>query len=222
MSKTTGIGQQSTSGKPRQQLTLIVLLAFAAALAGRTAAAQDAERSGKEVVEAVCASCHATGEHGAPTIGDKKAWAKRTSRGLTGLTKSALKGVRQMPPHAANFKLTDTEIKRGITYMVNQSGGHWTEPISKTTPAAERSGEQIVKVQCVKCHEDGVGGAPRIGDRAAWRARVKQGLDVVVRSAINGHGGMPARGGLANLTDPELRAAIVYMMNRDSASGNKP
>ena len=41
----------------------------------------------------------------------------------------------------------------------------------------------------------------------------RQGLDTLVRSAINGHGGMPARGGLANLTDSELRSAIVYMFN---------
>jgi hypothetical protein len=63
------------------------------------------------------------------------------------------------------------------------------------------------------CHQEGVGGAPRIGDRAAWIPRAKIGFDVLVRSAINGHGGMPARGGLANLTDGEIRAAIAYMLN---------
>jgi len=117
--------------------------------------------------------------------------------GLTGLTQSALKGIRQMPPHGANMTLTDTEIRRGITYMVNQSGGHWNEPVSRTAPPVRRTGEQIVNAQCSKCHQAGVGGAPRIGDRDAWIPRLKNGLDVVVRSAINGHGGMPARGGLA-------------------------
>lgn len=76
---------------------------------------------------------------------------------------------------------------------------------------ADRSGEQIVRAQCVKCHESGKGGAPRIGDRSAWVERVKLGLDAVVRSAIRGHGAMPARGGMAELTDAEFRAAIVYM-----------
>jgi cytochrome c5 len=118
-----------------------------------------------------------------------------------------------MPPHGGNPHLTDLEIERAITYIVNQSGGHWTEPISRASSRAERSGEQIVRTQCVKCHETGVGGAPRIGDRGAWIPRVKQGLDTLVLSAINGHGGMPPRGGLANLTDPEIRSAIVYMFN---------
>ena len=74
-------------------------------------------------------------------------------------------------------------------------------------------GEQTVKLQCVKCHEAGVNGAPKIGDREAWLPRMKQGVDALVRSAIRGHGNMPARGGMAQLTDPEFRAAVLYMFN---------
>jgi cytochrome c5 len=97
--------------------------------------------------------------------------------------------------------------------MVNQSGGHWAEPVSRKTRAAERTGEQIVSVRCSHCHRTGVNGAPKIGDKADWIPRLKPGLDVVVRSAINGHGAMPPRGGMANLTDAEIRSAIVYMFN---------
>ena len=195
-------------------LMLPIVFSFAAVTAREASGAQDSERSGKEVVQTVCASCHGTGAHGAPKIGDKKAWGKLSARGLSSLTQSALKGIRQMPPHGANMTLTDTEIKRAITYMVNESGGHWIEPISKMTPPGARSGEEIVNAQCVKCHGTGVNGAPRIGDRDAWIPRVRRGLDVVVRSAINGHGGMPARGGMADLTDPELRNAVIYMFNK--------
>ena len=77
----------------------------------------------------------------------------------------------------------------------------------------ERTGEQVVKQQCASCHEAGLDGAPRIGDKAAWSPRMSAGLDAMVRSATAGHGKMPARGGLANTTDPELRAAITYMFN---------
>jgi cytochrome c5 len=197
---------------PKQQTTAIIL-AFAAWIMPQPADAQGAGRSGKAVVEAVCASCHATGAKGAPKIGDDKAWASLASRGLTGLTESALKGIRNMPPHGGNPGLTDSEIERAITYMVNQSGGRWSEPISDVTSAAERRGEQIVQAQCAKCHQTGVSGAPRIGDRAAWIPRLRRGLDFVVRSAINGHGPMPPRGGMADLTDSEIRAAVVYMFN---------
>ena len=77
--------------------------------------------------------------------------------------------------------------------------------------AQERTGEQIVNAQCAKCHQGGTSGAPRIDDRAAWIPRMKNGLDATVRSATKGHGNMPARGGLADLSDAELRNAILYM-----------
>jgi len=184
------------------------------------AGAQTKERSGKEIVDSLCVSCHGAGANGAPKIGDKKAWAARAEKGLSGLTKSAMQGIRQMPAHGGNPKLTDTEIERAITYMVNQSGGHWTEPVSRVSKTPDRTGREIVETQCVKCHGTGVNGAPKIGDRAAWTPRVKQGLDVVVSSAIHGHGAMPPRGGMADLTDAEIRSAIVYMFNAGTGAKN--
>jgi len=189
------------------------LVALATFLALPASGAQPRERTGKQVVDSVCGTCHQTGAKGAPRIGDQKAWSQLASRGLASLTESALKGVREMPAHGGNMALTDIEIERAITYMVNQSGGNWAEPVSGLTPAVERRGEQVVRAQCAKCHQTGVGGAPKIGDRDAWLPRLKQGLDLLVRSAIHGHGPMPPRGGMADLTDSELRGAIVYMFN---------
>ena len=188
-------------------------VASAVVLASVPASAAYGDRSGKDVVDTVCATCHATGANGAPRIGDPAAWSARAARGLTGLTQSALNGIRKMPAHGGNPGLSDVEIERAITYMVNASGGHWSEPISRAALPAERSGEQVVQAYCVACHEAGLGGAPRVGDRTAWIPRMKQGLDPLTRSAINGHGGMPARGGVASLTDKELRGAIAYMLN---------
>jgi len=192
-----------------------------AALATAAQAAGPSDRSGKEVVEHVCAACHATGRDGAPKIGDSTAWSARSKRGLSKLTATALEGVRKMPPHGGSLSLNDIELKRAITYMVNQSGGSWVEPIDRRHLPAQRSGEQIVKMQCVKCHGEGLNGAPKIGDKAAWIDRAKLGFDSVVRSAIQGHGAMPSRGGMANLTDPEMRAAVTYMFQQ-SVSGKKP
>ena len=206
----TGTGMRYAGA--RQVLAGGVLAALTA-FAAQPALAQDGGRSGKDVVQSVCAGCHATGANGAPKIGDKKAWSPRASQGLTSLTQHALEGIRKMPAHGGSPGLSDVEIARAVTYMVNQSGGKWIEPASAKDLAAERSGEAVVKAQCVKCHRDGVGGAPKIGDREAWVPRMKQGLDTLARSAIRGHGGMPPRGGLANLTDTEIRAAIAYMFN---------
>jgi len=177
-------------------------------------AAGPGDRSGKEVVDHVCAACHATGKDGAPKIGDAKAWEAREKRGLSALTATALEGVRKMPAHGGSLSLNDIEIKRAITYMVNQSGGSWQEPIDRRHLPADRTGEQIVKAQCIKCHGEGLNGAPKIGDKAAWIDRAKLGFDSVVRSAINGHGAMPSRGGMPNLTDSEMRAAVTYMFQQ--------
>jgi len=205
--------ESETRAATSMRLILSLVVSCGTWMAAQNGSAQGAQRSGKEVVDSVCIACHGTGKNGAPKIGDKKAWSKLASRGLTGLSESALKGIRNMPPHGGNSTLNDIEIERAVTYMVNQSGGHWSEPISRTAPTAERSGEQVVRAQCAKCHQKGVGGAPKIADTAAWVPRLKQGVDPLVRSAINGHGGMPPRGGLANLTDSELRNAILYMFN---------
>ncbi len=197
----------------RKAAYLSLALSLTYALALPPVRAQGDERSGKDVVDTICAACHATGVEGAPKIGDREAWSERASQGLSNLTLHALDGIRKMPAHGGRPDLSDLEIARAVTYMVNRSGGDWVEPASAENLARERSGEQVVKAQCVKCHEEGVGGAPKIGDLEAWVQRIKQGLGYVVHSAIRGHGGMPPRGGQANLTDAELRSAILYMYN---------
>jgi cytochrome c5 len=79
---------------------------------------------------------------------------------------------------------------------------------------APRTGEQVVQSQCVLCHGPGLGGAPKIGDGRAWTQRAHAGIDTLVRSALKGRGAMPPSGGVAGLTEPELRAAIAYMLHR--------
>lgn len=197
------------------RLAFVALAASAAFAAPQEGAAQ---RSGKEVVESTCVNCHGTGAQGAPKIGDRKAWRSRAAHGMSSLTQSALKGIRNMPSHGGNMSLSDLELARGITYMVNASGGKWTEPASDADLKAERTGAQVVRMQCFKCHQEGKGGAPKVGDREAWSKRLSQGIDHAVRSAINGHGGMPPRGNRADLTDGELRAAILYMLNAKPAA----
>jgi len=177
------------------------------------AQAQRKERQGKDVVDAVCSGCHLQGKDNAPRIGDVNAWSVRASQGLTALTNNAVKGIRNMPAHGGNAGVSDIEIERAITYMVNRSGGHWVEPVGGGTPAVVRTSESIVRAQCATCHESGRDGAPKIGDQAAWIPRLKRGLDPLVASAVHGHGPMPSRGGLPDLSDAEIRGAIVYMFS---------
>lgn len=118
-------------------------------------------------------------------------------------------------------------MKTVLAISILVGGSFMVADLVRAQPA-QRSGEQIVKMQCIKCHGSGVNGAPKIDDRAAWAPRMRQGLQVTVASAIKGHGKMPARGGIADLTDTELRAAILYMfypgaaLNAPSAAAAPP
>jgi cytochrome c5 len=210
-SKREEIRNANTAGRA---LGLALVGMLAAGLNAAVLAQNGDHRSGKQIVESVCSACHATGKNGAPRIGDKEAWSKREKQGLTGLTQHAITGIRKMPAHGGSKDVSDDDLKFAITYMVNQSGGNWIEPITKGEVVADRSGKEVVEIQCVKCHGTGLNGAPKIGDRAAWIPRGAHGIEALTRSAINGHGGMPSRGGLANLTDSEVRNAVVYMFNQ--------
>jgi cytochrome c5 len=170
-----------------------------------------ADRTGKQVVDAVCASCHTTGIDGAPKIGDQAAWAQRASKGLDKLTANSITGVRGMPAHGGQASLSDLEMSRAVGYMV--SGGNAADTNKVYSSPNLRSGDQVVQERCQECHNSGKSGAPKLGDMEAWKPRLVNGVQPLVKSAISGHNGMPARGGLANLSDAEIKSAVEYMVS---------
>ena len=172
---------------------------------------QDGEPRGVDIFDAVCAECHETGRHGAPKIGDRAAWAKRSAQGYARLKQHAHEGIRGMPPKGGDASLSDREVDRAVVYMVNGSGGNWVEASSGWDLAGERSGAEVVSAQCALCHEAGFDSAPRIGDGAAWLPRLRNGMDRLVRTVQRWRCEMPSRGGQPNLTDAEIRSAIIYM-----------
>jgi len=179
-------------------------------------------QTGEAVYKASCAACHAAGAAGAPKTGDAGAWGPRIKQGFDTLVKHASEGFKGMPAKGGNSDLDSVEVARAVAYLGNQAGGKFTEPAAPAAAGGARSGEQIVKQVCSGCHGSGKGGAPKIGDRTAWAKRVSHGVDAVTASAISGHAGMPARGGMASLTDPEMRAAVLYMFNAGGGNASAP
>ena len=76
------------------------------------------------------------------------------------------------------------------------------------------SGEQIYNTFCVACHATGVGGAPKIGDKAAWKARIAQGIDALYASAIGGKNAMPPKGGAMSTPDDNIKSAVDFMVSK--------
>lgn len=180
-----------------------------------TLAAKD--RTGAEVVKAVCAKCHENGTDGAPKIGDLADWGARMSQGMTTLVDHAVQGYRGMPAHGGVITLTDLELTRAILYMIiPKSDAHAT--LNTPMVKAKLSGKQLYDKRCQKCHTTGKDGAPRIDDYRAWGARMAKGIGGLTESAISGHGAMPARAGLATVSDAEVKLAIEYMIARASSS----
>lgn len=174
------------------------------------AAAPGKDRSGKVVVETVCTGCHETGKDGAPKIGDRAEWSKRASVGLGVVTEHAITGIRKMPPHGGHADLSDLEISRGVAFMV--SGGKAVDPNKPYSSPSRVPGGSLVKARCSECHATGKDGAPRIGHMEDWKPRLQSGVENLVMSAVRGHNAMPARAGMSNLSDSDLRAAVVFML----------
>lgn len=74
-------------------------------------------------------------------------------------------------------------------------------------------GEMIYNQVCSACHQSGAAGAPQLVPDQ-WTERLAQGVDTLVSHAINGIGVMPARGGRADLSDEQVRAAVQYMLDQ--------
>ena len=64
------------------------------------------------------------------------------------------------------------------------------------------------------CHATGLAGAPKTGDPAAWQVRIAQGVPTLYDHAIHGIRAMPAKGGNANLSDAEVKAAVDYLVSK--------
>lgn len=196
-----------------------ILLGTAALILSMATHALAAERTGREVVEKTCATCHAAGKDGAPAIGDLAAWAKRAQGGFGKLAEHAIAGTGKMPAHGGQSDLTDLEISRAIAFMA--SGGRAADPSKPYASPATGTGEQLVNSHCVNCHGSGTDGAPRIGNFAEWKPRLQKGIDGLVQSAISGHKGMPSRAGLAQLSDSDLRNAATYMVVQSATLSRK-
>ena len=77
--------------------------------------------------------------------------------------------------------------------------------------AASSDGSKVYQTVCVACHGAGLVGAPKLGDQAAWKPRLTQGLATLHEHAVKGIRAMPPKGGNPSLSDDDVRAAVDYM-----------
>jgi cytochrome c5 len=79
------------------------------------------------------------------------------------------------------------------------------------------AGRKIFKEFCTVCHakEPQIDiKAPRIGDKAVWKALQKLGKNKLLKMTLEGVGAMPARGGCFECSDEQLAETIQYILNQ--------
>jgi cytochrome c5 len=96
-------------------------------------------------------------------------------------------------------------------------------PVGKVSISGEQVKEEVVIVldvgasvyenNCKMCHQNGLAGAPKFGDKSAWESRITKGIETLHQHVINGYNAMPARGGCSTCTDEDLLKSIEYMLN---------
>jgi cytochrome c5 len=95
-------------------------------------------KTGQQVFEAQCTTCHTAGLLGAPKFGDAAAWGPRVAKGYDALLQSALHGKGSMPAQGGG-DFSDYEVGRAVVYMANAGGGKLAEPKAPAPAASAAS-----------------------------------------------------------------------------------
>lgn len=74
-------------------------------------------------------------------------------------------------------------------------------------------GQETYQGNCSQCHDEGVDGAPVVGDEESWNGRSPLWSAVLLEHAKSGYLRMPAKGGCAELSTREVEAAGEYMLS---------
>ena len=80
--------------------------------------------------------------------------------------------------------------------------------------AAPVSADPAKYAVCASCHGQGIGGAPKAHDEAAWAPRIEKGVDTLVKhvkEGFQGDAGYMPPGMCAGCSDDEIKELITFM-----------
>ena len=136
--------------------------------------------------------------------------------------------VDKAPPvkTAEEAAQTMTETTQAVQEKVQQTADQVVEKVGEVKAEAEKvvqqttdkvaaladsldAGKAVYQASCNSCHGSGIMGAPKLGDE-----RLKSDVETLVKNSIKGIGRMPARGGVASLSDEQVRSAVEYMVSQ--------
>lgn len=100
------------------------------------------KRTGAEVVDYLCASCHTAGVGGAPKLDDAADWGTRYAQGMDALMAIGINGKEgtTMMPRGGDSSLSDDDIWNSIVAMLKQAGVSISESERVAAEASDSAG----------------------------------------------------------------------------------
>ena len=91
------------------------------------------------------------------------------------------------------------------------------------SPEVMAQGKAVFDKLCFGCHAatSVIPNTPRLTHKEDWEPRIAKGKETLFKHAIEGFndkGMMPAKGGDSSLSDDEVKAAVVYMVNESGGN----
>ena len=122
-----------------------------------------------------------------------------------------LRPVGEVVIREAGAPMPATSTKSTAT---TAGGTAQTTTVAAKSAGGAADGKKTYDTVCAMCHAAGVAGAPKAGDKAAWKPRIAQGKDALYTSALKGKNLMPPKGGAASLPDADIKAAVDYLVSQ--------
>lgn len=89
---------------------------------------------------------------------------------------------------------------------------------SQVAYGGSTDGKTIFGNLCQSCHQTGVAGAPKLGDKPTWAPRIAEGVETLIKHATEGYTGktgvMPPKGGNPALNDAQIKATVEWMVSQ--------
>jgi cytochrome c5 len=82
---------------------------------------EDQLLEGQKTYEEACASCHDTGEGGAPVTGEAADWSKRSDLWVAVLADHASEGYLDMPGKGGRDDLSEESVSAALEYMLQKT-----------------------------------------------------------------------------------------------------
>ena len=80
--------------------------------------------------------------------------------------------------------------------------------------AGADDGADTYKLVCSGCHEIGIGGAPKLEEKAVWNNRINQRTGTLYTSTLNGRCQFFVQDLRKDLSDEVIKAAVDYMVSQ--------